>query len=161
LNPRSSFPDTRFRGELFQPLRHLSGERGSKSLTKAGRAHNTRRAQVSNGGFARSQRERMKRSSRRPERLPIWSNCKGPEGTAVCSHSLAGRGRRLDRITAQTKSSKPGGRAESAQNCSAPGKCRTSSGDSTGFAGASIDAFARVCKLPDQNVLGPHYRCAK
>ena len=24
LNPRSSFPDTRFRGELFQPLRHLS-----------------------------------------------------------------------------------------------------------------------------------------
>ena len=32
LNPRSSFPDTRFRGELFQPLRHLSAKKYSKAV---------------------------------------------------------------------------------------------------------------------------------
>jgi hypothetical protein len=40
LNPRSSFPDTRFRGELFQPLRHLSAACCVSSLTKAREGHN-------------------------------------------------------------------------------------------------------------------------
>ena len=40
LNPRLGFPNTRFRGELFQPLRHLS----SSSLANAPHPHNTTRA---------------------------------------------------------------------------------------------------------------------
>src|SRR5271154_2142946 len=41
LNPRSSFPDTRFRGELFQPLRHLSAAGRGSSLAKAMKGHNS------------------------------------------------------------------------------------------------------------------------